>query len=91
MGKQKKIIKEEIIKKFRKRFGRFYCDAVKQEVDMEGNLIIRSDEIEEWIVNLLSQEKERWRKEIREKIEQIQKDPTIAWKDEMDRIIDLFY
>jgi len=65
MKKQKKTIEEKIIERFRKRFGRFYCDAVKQEVDMEGNLIVGSGEIEEWIVDLLREERKKLRKAIK--------------------------
>jgi len=67
MEEGNKSIKKEIEEKFRKRFGRFYCDAVKQEVDMEGNLIVGSDEIEEWIINLLKETIERF---IEETLEQ---------------------
>jgi len=49
---------DKIIKEFRKRFGRFYCDAVKQEVDIEGNLQIGSDDIEDFILEALSQQKQ---------------------------------
>jgi len=58
---------DKIIKEFRKRFGRFYCDAVKQEVDIEGNLQIGSDDIEDFILEALSQQKQELLKGIEKK------------------------
>ena len=44
----------EVIKKFRKEFGRFWCDFQKRDIYSEKIKYIDSDDIEEWIkINFL--------------------------------------